>query len=84
MAGLDLKPWMTDIGALDAAGAPTDKLRATARPSSRRCSSRSFFVPVKLPLAAALTPAVSRALRRYGRPWEGAMTHVVFIFLVVA
>ena len=27
MAGLDLKPWMTDIGALDAAGAPTDKLR---------------------------------------------------------
>ena len=27
MAGLDLKPWMTDIGALDAKGEPTDKLR---------------------------------------------------------
>ena len=65
MAGLDLKPWMTDIGALDAAGAPTDKLRHGSTFVTTMLVTK-LFVPVKLPLAAALTPAVSRALRRYG------------------
>ena len=65
MAGLDLKPWMTDIGALDAKGEPTDKLRHGSTFVTTMLVTK-LFVPVKLPLAAALTPAVSRALRRYG------------------
>ena len=65
MAGLDLKPWMTDIGALDATGVPTDKLRHGSTFVTTMLVTK-LFVPVKLPLAAALTPAVSRALRRYG------------------
>ena len=79
MAGLDLKPWMTDIGALDAKGAPTDKLRHGSTFVTTMLVTK-LFVPVKLPLAAALTPAVSRALRRYGVLWEGAMTRLVYLF----
>ena len=65
MTGLDLKPWLTDIGALDAAGEPTDKLRHGSTFVTTMLVTK-LSVPVKLPAAAALTPVVACALRRYG------------------
>mmetsp|Transcript_24197 Transcript_24197/g.72597 ORF Transcript_24197/g.72597 Transcript_24197/m.72597 type:complete len:121 (+) Transcript_24197:271-633(+) len=63
--GLDLRPWLTDVGALDAQGQPSDKFRHGSTFVSSVIIAK-LFVPVKLPLAAALTPRVARVLARYG------------------
>mmetsp|Transcript_24483 Transcript_24483/g.76509 ORF Transcript_24483/g.76509 Transcript_24483/m.76509 type:complete len:122 (+) Transcript_24483:206-571(+) len=63
---VDLRPWLADIGALDSGGAPTDKLRHGSTFVTTMIVTK-LFVPVKLPLAAALTPRVARLMAR----WRG-------------
>ena len=63
-AGVDLRPWLARVGALDDDGAPNAKFQ---RGSTFFCAViiAKLFVPVKVPVAAALTPTVARLVRRW-------------------
>lgn len=63
-AGIDLRPALAYFGALDEDGAPNKKFQ---RGSTFFCAVilAKLFIPVKVPVAAALTPTVARLVRRW-------------------
>ena len=63
-AGIDLRPWLTSIGALDESGAPNDSMRRGSTFVSALIIAK-LFVPIKVPITAALTPTVAKYLQRY-------------------
>ena len=63
-AGIDLRPWLTSIGALDESGAPNESMRRGSTFVSALIIAK-LFVPIKVPITAALTPTVAKYLQRY-------------------
>lgn len=65
-AGIDLRPWLNRLGALDDDGKPNESFQRGSTFLSAVIVAK-LFVPIKVPITAALTPTVAKMIRRYRR-----------------
>ena len=65
-AGVDVKPWMRSVELLDDDDNPSPKMPRGSTFVSALLIAK-LFVPIKVPLTAALTPTVAKAAQRYLR-----------------